>query len=246
MASFTVEEVSTREQLDGIADCIWAVMDSDSVHKVFYPVLYDRETALRECKEHLWAAHVDSAVSQWIFVRDPAVKPLRVLGACQWRIYEQNPFSNGMPDVTATWWPKGEERDFATEFVRQCIAPRVKWMARPHSELSWCVVLPDHQRQGIGQTLMSWGLERTDGLGIESYIEATPAGRKLYERTGFRFVARVDINTEKYESGDGWKTLQSGILPFGYDAMWRAVHGVWKDGEPQRTWAERLGAEEGS
>ena len=134
MALFKVEEVSAREELDGIADCIWTVMEnSDSAHLVFYPVLGDRSTALNECKQRLWNEHTSDPSSNWVFVRDVSSKSLEILGACQWRIYKQNRFLHGIPNVQATWWPEGGGRDFATEFIRQCMSPRVVWMPRPHT-----------------------------------------------------------------------------------------------------------------
>ncbi|KAL9091713.1 MAG: hypothetical protein Q9165_004789 [Trypethelium subeluteriae] len=258
MSAFTVEEVSVREELDGIADCIWEVMEhNDSAHKVFYPVLHDRETALSECKERLWNEHINDPSSHWIFVRDGSSDSLKVLGACQWRFYEQNPFPYGMPDVKATWWPEGGARDLASEFARKCLSPRAAWMSRPHTGvsslvplslgcsigkvssahtldtgLSWCVVLPTHQKRGIGQALMAWGLRKTDELGLESYIEATPAGRKLYERCGFCFVARVDIDVHDKDCDEGWKDLQSLVLPTGFNASSVKLEELSADPEP--------------
>lgn len=139
MSSITIEEVSTRAELDAIATCIWTVMaSSDSMHKICYPVLTDRDTALNDCKARLWKEHTSNQCSHWIFVRESsssscAAAPLTVLGACQWRLYTQNPFPHGPPAIEATWWSEGGKRAFATEFIKQCIAPRAAWMARPHA-----------------------------------------------------------------------------------------------------------------
>lgn len=89
---------------------------------------------------------------------------------------------------------------------------------------------------------MEWGMRRADELGLESYIEATAAGRLLYERCGYRSVARVDVDMEDKdgEKGEVWKALQSDLLPAGYDSMWRPVKGIWMKDEPQKTWGRRL------
>ena len=103
MASYKVEEISKREQLDGIAECIWATMEhDDSEHKVFFPILTDRETALNESKERLWKEHTKNPSSHWLFVRDVSSKSLKVLGGCQWRLCEHNSFPNGLPKIVAT------------------------------------------------------------------------------------------------------------------------------------------------
>lgn len=104
-------------------------------------------------------------------------------------------------------------------------------------------MLPLHQRKGIGQAIMDWGLRRADELGLETYIEATAAGRKLYERCGCRVVARVDVDMESKGDARGkeWKALQGEMLPCGYDSMWRPVRGVWMEDEPQKSWGEQSG-----
>lgn len=136
-----VEEVSRREHLDGIAECIWAVMaHCDSPHKVFFPVINDQASALCDCKERLWSEHKNDPNSHWVFVRDTSSDALRIIGTSQWRIYQSNPFPHGIPNIEATWWPKGEGRDFATEFVRQCLSPRATWMSRPHTGRFSCPI----------------------------------------------------------------------------------------------------------
>ena len=135
MSQYTVEEVTTREYLDSIANVIWAAMDGvDPSHKVFFPVFgsqpADRETAIEASKERTWEDHNSDPSSHWIFVRQRTSG--NILGGCQWRIYTENPFPNGTPEIKAVWWPEGEGRHFATEVVRQCYTPRTRWMPRPH------------------------------------------------------------------------------------------------------------------
>jgi hypothetical protein len=89
---------------------------------------------------------------------------------------------------------------------------------------------------------MQWGIERTDRLGLESFIEATPEGQALYETCGYRPIKKVQVNMVKYagEKGTEWEKLEREKLPIGYTATWRPAHGVWKPEEPERTWRERF------
>ncbi|KAF1809883.1 hypothetical protein P152DRAFT_378068, partial [Eremomyces bilateralis CBS 781.70] len=59
---------------------------------------------------------------------------------------------------------------------------------RPFLFLTILAVHPKHQRKGVGAALLRWGIDRADALGIECFIEATPEGRRSYERVGFRAV----------------------------------------------------------
>lgn len=96
-------------------------------------------------------------------------------------------------------------------------------------------VLPELQRRGLGSRLMTWGLERTDKLGLESFIEATGPGQTLYATCGYRPVRSVEVDMEKVDAGkrEQWKDLERQKLPIGYVAMWRPVKGSWEGEEPQ-------------
>lgn len=105
-------------------------------------------------------------------------------------------------------------------------------------------VQPEHQRAGIGSLLMKWGVERADSLGLEMFIEATPQGRNLYLKSGFRDAARVNVNMSHVEESTrqsaDWQQLEHSLLPVGYVAVWRPVKGEWNEGEPLKAFAGRL------
>lgn len=71
---------------------------------------------------------------------------------------------------------------------------------QPHFYLGSLVVHPRYQRLGIGAACMKWGLDKADGLGLPAYLEATKAGKGLYERWGFK-VERV-MPWDSREFGD--------------------------------------------
>ena len=106
--------------------------------------------------------------------------------------------------------------------------------------LSLMCVYPEFQRRGVGRLLMEWGLAKIDGLGLESFIEATDSGKGLYARCGYRSVKKVSVNVDRADATAGWKELSVQLMPIGYTAMWRPREGIWRDGEPQSTWDERL------
>lgn len=54
--------------------------------------------------------------------------------------------------------------------------------------LSGLGVSPKHQRKGVGQALVRWGLERAKEEGRDTFLIATGPGRKLYLGLGFQDV----------------------------------------------------------
>lgn len=48
--------------------------------------------------------------------------------------------------------------------------------------------LPEYERKGIGSKLLKPGLEEARNDGVSVYLGATPAGKPLYDRNGFKVV----------------------------------------------------------
>jgi ribosomal protein S18 acetylase RimI-like enzyme len=49
-------------------------------------------------------------------------------------------------------------------------------------------VHPSYQGKGLGSKLLNWGLKRADDEGVEVFLSASPDGRPLYAKYGFREV----------------------------------------------------------
>lgn len=49
-------------------------------------------------------------------------------------------------------------------------------------------VHPSHQGRGLASKLLKWGLTRADAEGVETYLSASPEGKLMYEKYGFRSV----------------------------------------------------------
>ncbi|GKT86577.1 GNAT family acetyltransferase [Colletotrichum tofieldiae] len=61
-----------------------------------------------------------------------------------------------------------------------------------HYYLDTLVTHPDYQRRGAGSLLLKWGCELADENGVGAYVDASKAGKGLYERFGFVDESEAD------------------------------------------------------
>jgi ribosomal protein S18 acetylase RimI-like enzyme len=66
--------------------------------------------------------------------------------------------------------------------------------------LEYLAVNPDYRRRGVGEKLVSWGIEQADKQGVDSVLEATNDGGKLYRKLGFEDIAPIEYKsiTDKF------------------------------------------------
>jgi len=67
---------------------------------------------------------------------------------------------------------------------------------RKHWYLELIATRPEWQGKGAAGKLIRWGLERADEEGTECYLEASPDGKPVYERFGWRERERLVVDLE--------------------------------------------------
>ncbi|KAJ8057796.1 hypothetical protein OCU04_013267 [Sclerotinia nivalis] len=60
---------------------------------------------------------------------------------------------------------------------------------------------PAYQRRGAGRLLVKWGIAIADELGYVAIVEASDAGRSLYESEGFEYVEHCKTNIPEKWAG---------------------------------------------
>lgn len=65
--------------------------------------------------------------------------------------------------------------------------------------LHMLVVDPEHQRRGAGRLLVKWGCSRADEDKVPGFLEASDAGRPLYESFGFVPVHEEYFKLSNYD-----------------------------------------------
>ncbi|KAI9647035.1 hypothetical protein NHQ30_005037 [Ciborinia camelliae] len=94
-------------------------------------------------------------------------------------------------------WPEGCDEEFANYFFGTLIKEHRAIMGtRKHWYLEMLATKPEWQGKGAAGKLMRWGLERADGEGVETYLEASPVGKEVYEYFGFEERGRLVIPME--------------------------------------------------
>jgi len=71
-------------------------------------------------------------------------------------------------------------------------------------------VLPEYERKGLGRMMLEWGLERAKVIQKRIFLLASPEGRGLYEKYGFRTEEEILMPLEKY--GEEGMYVQSAMI----------------------------------
>ncbi|KAF4552486.1 Hypothetical protein D9617_10g074680 [Elsinoe fawcettii] len=173
---------------------------------IFYPngitpgiTAWNRETHLKGCQTENFFFHI---------VRDTSLPGNPVVGTIRWQL---------VPEAKSAKTMKAEEEEAAKERQSERHIPDVNHdrfdifrvaqfkgkldniAGMPYLYLKSICTHPDHQRKGIGKVMMRWGLKKADELDVPIYLEASPAGRRLYEQSGFVSRGYLDWDASKFD-----------------------------------------------
>ncbi|GAP85894.1 putative gnat family protein [Rosellinia necatrix] len=84
--------------------------------------------------------------------------------------------------------PRGADMELCQYFFTKLAGFSKRWNADEMLGLSLLCTSPKYFRRGAAMALLAPMLAIADAAGLRSYLEATPAGRPLYEKLGFRAV----------------------------------------------------------
>lgn len=85
-----------------------------------------------------------------------------------------------------------KDPELAKRYFAKHVEQHEKFMGkREHWYLEMISTKREVKGRGTGRKLVEWGLEKVDAGGCEAYLEASPEGRGLFERFGFRVADRL-------------------------------------------------------
>lgn len=61
--------------------------------------------------------------------------------------------------------------------------------------------------------MMEWGVQKTDEMGLESFLESTEDAKPLYEKFGFVHYDTLVVDTAVENPSEEWKRLERELPP---------------------------------
>lgn len=96
------------------------------------------------------------------------------------------------------------------------------------------VTYTDYQRRGIGVLLVKWGLDQAEAERVPCGVESSFAGKRLYEKMGFRTFDEMRYGEKERETMDLMVWEPSGLKGHWFDAAKAAVDVKGRE-EPRRS-----------
>lgn len=90
----------------------------------------ERTQAIEAAADGTLSIHKATPGSNWLKVVDSTSGYL--IGAANWILYESNPYDSPQEPIVAVWWPEGDGRDYATNYLQQVSAHKRRFFNRPH------------------------------------------------------------------------------------------------------------------
>ncbi|KAK7421310.1 hypothetical protein QQX98_002204 [Neonectria punicea] len=116
----------------------------------------------------------------------------QVVGYAKW-VRPGTPIETPPP---ASAWPQDGNPGLAVDFFGGLATAHRRTMdGRPHWYLELIGVRKEWMGQGAASSMMRWGVRRADEDGLPCFLEATPNGRGMYEKYGFRVVGRQEFES---------------------------------------------------
>ncbi|CZR59174.1 uncharacterized protein PAC_09066 [Phialocephala subalpina] len=115
----------------------------------------------------------------------------KIVSYCKWN-GPNAPFGADLPA-----WPEGADVSIANHFFGSLVGRHeIIMKGRKHWYLEFIATRPDYQGKGAAGQLLRWGIERSEEEWAETYLEASPDGKPIYERFGFEEVDRLVVELE--------------------------------------------------
>jgi len=129
----------------------------------------------------------------------------RVIGTAVWKIYPSprtaEDFAAEKEYNLAGGYPPTANRAAMDAFFSAIDEAKARILGnRAYVLLHLLATDPEYHGRGAGAMHLAWGTEEADRLGLDAYLESSAAGRRLYEKFGFKEVEMLGFDSRKWGS----------------------------------------------
>ncbi|CAG8978462.1 hypothetical protein HYALB_00012844 [Hymenoscyphus albidus] len=236
-----VEYIKIPNDINEYATAYWSSWANpvQATGKLTFPHLGENTPteleALEAFKRELHKTLHGDENDHWVKVVDPEEK--KIVAGARWLIYPENPYRGPYKKPQVTQFAEGSERrELAESMYEQLLVHRPRMMPISHACGLALWILPEHRDRGIGDLILEFFVGLVDEKGLESYLEGTIMGTKLYQRWGFVTMSQVRLSFEKEDPSQEWKEIASELESEPVNIMWRPRGGVYKGGKTVIPW----------
>ena len=179
---------TTVEDVDQMTEIYFSAFSIDAISLLVFP--RNSQSAY-----DFWFNSITEEMSDpnahWLCVYDSDSPDQPVIAMAKWN-GPDTPLGTDLPA-----WPEGSNVEIANHFFGNLVRRHESIMrGRKHWYLELLATRPEYQGKGAAGKLLRWGIERADEEGTETYLEASPDGKPIYEHLGFREVDRLVVELD--------------------------------------------------
>jgi GNAT superfamily N-acetyltransferase len=185
---------ATPEDSKALTDIYFSAFSIDAISLLVFP----RNNA---AASKFWYDSVIEEIADptahFICIVDTDTPDQTVVAYAKWNT-PSAPVAGELPE-----WPAGGDHEIANHFFGNLVSRHAKIMeGRKHWYLELVATRPEYQGRGAAGKLLRWGMERADEEGTETYLEASPDGKPIYEHFGFAEVDRLVVKLKEEVLGE--------------------------------------------
>jgi GNAT superfamily N-acetyltransferase len=185
---------ATSEDAQALTDIYFSAFSMDAISLLVFP----------RNSPAAWKFWYDSVMeeiqdlnSHFVCIVDSDSSEQTIVAYAKWNS-PSAPVSSELPR-----WPEGSDHEIANHFFGSLIRRHAEIMeGRKHWYLEVLATRPEYQGKGAAGRLLRWGMQRADEEGTETYLEASPDGKPIYEHFGFKEVDRLVVELKEEVVGE--------------------------------------------
>ncbi|KAF7907108.1 uncharacterized protein EAF01_004695 [Botrytis porri] len=177
---------ATAADAEALTNIYFSAFSSDEISLLCFP----RSSVSWTWWHNSILSEIQDPSSHFLCIQDVSSHTSEIISYAKWNNTSATvATTNDLPE-----WPQGCDVEVANHFFGTLIERRREIMGeRKHWYLEIVATKPEFQGKGAAGKLMRWGLERADEDRVETYLEASPMGKEVYEHFGFEEKARLVV-----------------------------------------------------